>query len=73
MYGDLTVEMDGVRMEWCRGKRSLGGWHTGASELFSGTQVATNFCNGIQVKDSFCKGAFGRVVAVAAGGADCVV
>jgi hypothetical protein len=27
-------------------------WHTGASDLFSGTQVDTIFFNGIQVKAS---------------------
>jgi hypothetical protein len=39
--------MDGVVTEWHIGQRSLGGWHTGANELFSGTQVANNFYNGI--------------------------
>jgi hypothetical protein len=52
MSDDLTVKMDGVGTEWRRGQRSLGRWHTGASNLFSGTQVGTIFFNGIQVKVS---------------------
>jgi hypothetical protein len=38
--------------EWLAGQRSLGGWHVGVNELFSGTQVSSNFRNGVQVKDS---------------------
>jgi hypothetical protein len=44
--------VDATRTEWREGKRSLSGWHRGASELFSGTQVITIFYNGIQVKAS---------------------
>jgi hypothetical protein len=33
-------------------KQSLGRWHTGFSNFFSGAQVGTIFFNGIQVKAS---------------------
>jgi hypothetical protein len=43
VLGDLTVKMDRVGTKWRRGQRSLGRWHTGVSDLFSGTQVGTIF------------------------------
>jgi hypothetical protein len=52
MSGGLTVKLDGVETEWHKGQRSLGQWHIGANDLFSCTQVDTNFYNGIQVKAS---------------------
>jgi hypothetical protein len=50
---DLTVRdgwsWDGMTQ---RSKKSLGRWHTGVKNFFSGTQVSTIFFNGIQVKPS---------------------
>jgi hypothetical protein len=40
--------------------KKLNGWHTGADELSSGTQVWSNFFNGIQVKLSIGLWASGK-------------